>query len=115
MIPPDSSEAPPGLAEIDRALAESREREKKLLHQREQLLLNDPHQREERRRSRDSLIGRWCSSKGLSAGQVADLKNFDPALAWVLGPVVLRADGWTEDSASKSWLRPVSDSGSRAD
>ena len=113
MTSPNPPHEPPDLKEIERALAENREREEQLLRQREQLILEDPGQRKERRRSRYILIGRWRSARGLTTDDVIELTKFDPGLAWLLGRDVLLADGWKEDPANKRWRPPVSDRSSR--
>lgn len=114
MTSPNPPDEPLDLQEIERALAKTREREEKLLRQREQVILADPGQRKERRRSRYIFIGRWRSStQCLTADDMIELSKFDPGLAWLLGRDVLLADGWKEDPANKRWRPPVSDRSSR--
>lgn len=69
-------------------------------------LIADPQQRENRRKRREQLAGRWVVTCALEENQLQAIRVKAGAEAWLFESSLLQSDGWVKNNEGRWTLPP---------
>lgn len=69
-------------------------------------LIADPQQRENRRKRREQLAGRWVVTCALEENHLKQIRVLAGAEAWLFESSLLQSDGWVKNNEGRWTLPP---------